>query len=102
MRGYRLSQDDVIRRAVINRLLCHTVIPKREVEKEFAISFDEYFAEETARLEEFVADGLVRASTDEIRVTMLGQIFIRNVAMIFDAYLKEQTQESRPLFSKTL
>ncbi len=102
MRGYRLSQDDVIRRAVINRLLCHTVIPKREVEKEFAISFNEYFAEETARLEEFIADGLVRVSPDEIRVTMLGQIFIRNVAMIFDAYLKEQTQESRPLFSKTL
>jgi len=102
MRGYRLSQDDVIRRAVINRLLCHTVIPKREVEREFAISFDEYFAEETARLEEFIADGLVRVSPDEIRVTVLGQIFIRNVAMIFDAYLKEQTQESRPLFSKTL
>jgi len=102
MRGYRLSQDDVIRRAVINRLLCHTVIPKREVEKEFAISFDEYFSEESAQLDEFIADGLVRASADEIRVTMLGQIFIRNVAMIFDAYLKEQTQESRPLFSKTL
>ena len=102
MRGYRLSHDDVIRRAVINRLLCHTVIPKREVEKEFAISFDEYFSEETARLEEFIADGLVRVSPDEIRVTMLGQIFIRNVAMIFDAYLKEQTLESRPLFSKTL
>jgi oxygen-independent coproporphyrinogen-3 oxidase len=102
MRGYRLSQDDVIRRAVINRLLCHTVIPKREVEKEFAISFDEYFAEETARLEEFIADGLVQVSANEIRVTMLGQIFIRNVAMIFDAYLKEQTLESRPLFSKTL
>ena len=29
MRGYRLSQDDVIRRAVISRLLCHTVISKR-------------------------------------------------------------------------
>ncbi|MBI3661708.1 MAG: oxygen-independent coproporphyrinogen III oxidase [Acidobacteria bacterium] len=102
MRGYRLSQDDSIRRAVINRLLCHTVIPKRDVEKEFSILFDEYFAEETGRLEEFVADGLVRISPDEIRVTMLGQIFIRNVAMIFDAYLKEQALESRPLFSKTL
>ncbi|MCL4522896.1 MAG: oxygen-independent coproporphyrinogen III oxidase [Acidobacteria bacterium] len=102
MRGYRLSQDDIIRRAVINRLLCHTVIPKREVEQQFSISFDEYFAAETARLEEFIADGLVRVSPDEIRVTVLGQIFIRNVAMIFDAYLKEQTQESRPLFSKTL
>ena len=102
MRGYRLSKDDVIRRAVINRLLCHTVIPKREVEADFSISFDEYFAGEIAQFEEFIADGLVHAGAEEIRVTTLGQIFIRNVAMIFDAYLKQQTQESRPLFSKTL
>jgi oxygen-independent coproporphyrinogen III oxidase len=102
MRGYRLSEDDVIRRAVINRLLCHTVIPKREVEADFSISFDDYFAGEMALLDEFIADGLVHASAEEIRVTMLGQIFIRNVAMIFDAYLKQQAQESRPLFSKTL
>jgi oxygen-independent coproporphyrinogen-3 oxidase len=102
MRGYRLSQDDEIRRAVINRLLCHTVIPKREIEKQFSISFDNYFTAEIARLDEFITDGLVRTSADEIRVTMLGQIFIRNVAMIFDAYLKDQSLESRPLFSKTL
>ena len=50
MRGYRLSNDDVIRRAVIGRLLCHTVIPKREIEREFSISFDEYFAGEIQRL----------------------------------------------------
>ncbi len=102
MRGYRLSQDDELRRAVINRLLCHTVIPKREIETQYSISFDEYFAEENERLDEFIADGLVRMTADEIRVTMLGQIFIRNVAMIFDAYLKDQSLESRPLFSKTL
>ena len=52
MRGYRLSQDDVLRRAVIGRLLCHTVIPKHEVEQQFGISFDEYFAPELQRLEE--------------------------------------------------
>ena len=52
MRGYRLSADDRLRRAVIGRLLCHTVIPKREIEREFSISFDEYFAAELARLEE--------------------------------------------------
>jgi oxygen-independent coproporphyrinogen-3 oxidase len=87
---------------VISRLLCHTVIRKREVERDFAISFDDYFEEELGRLEEFIADGLVRMSAEEIRVTVLGQIFIRNVAMIFDAYLKGQTVGSRPLFSKTL
>jgi len=102
MRGYRLSADDVIRRAVISQLLCHTVIPKREFEQQHGIVFDAYFAEELKRLEEYVADGLVNVTRDEIRVTMLGRIFIRNVAMIFDAYLKQQELSSRPLFSKTL
>jgi oxygen-independent coproporphyrinogen III oxidase len=102
MRGYRLSPDDVIRRAVIGRLLCHTVIPKREVEREFSISFDEYFAAELDRLEEPRAEGLVELASGEIRVTPLGRIFIRNVAMVFDRYLHEQQMDQRPLFSKTL
>jgi oxygen-independent coproporphyrinogen-3 oxidase len=102
MRGYRLTRDDEIRRSVISRLLCHTVIPKADVAAEFGIEFDSYFAEEMQRLKEYVADGLVQISPAEIRLTMLGRIFIRNVAMVFDAYLKEQAPEARPLFSKTL
>ena len=102
MRGYRLSQDDVLRRAVIGRLLCHTVIPKHEVEQQFGISFDEYFAPELQRLEEARDEGLVALDSAEIRVTPLGRIFIRNVAMIFDRYLREQQMDQRPLFSKTL
>jgi oxygen-independent coproporphyrinogen III oxidase len=102
MRGYRLSADDRVRRAVIGRLLCHTVIPKSEVEKEFSISFDDYFAPELQRLEGFRAEGLVALAPGEIRVTALGRIFIRNVAMTFDRYLHEQLMDQRPLFSKTL
>jgi oxygen-independent coproporphyrinogen III oxidase len=102
MRGYRLSDDDRLRRAVIGRLLCHTVIPKAEVEREFSISFDEYFAPELERLREPRDEGLVALSSDEIRVVGLGRIFIRNVAMIFDRYLREQQMDQRPLFSKTL
>ena len=102
MRGYRLSEDDRIRRAVIGRLLCHTVIPKAEVEREFSIRFDEYFAAEMERLSEPRDEGLVTLSDAEIRVTGLGRIFIRNVAMIFDRYLHEQQMDKKPLFSKTL
>jgi oxygen-independent coproporphyrinogen III oxidase len=102
MRGYRLSTDDVIRRSVIGRLLCHTVIPKHEVESEFAITFDEYFALELERLKDASDEGLVVLAPDEIRVTPLGRIFIRNVAMAFDRYLQEQQMDQRPLFSKTL
>jgi len=102
MRGYRLSADDVLRRAVIGRLLCHTVILKQEIEQEFSVDFDEYFEAELAQLEEPAADGLVMLARDEIRVTPLGRIFIRNVAMAFDRYLREQQMDQKPLFSKTL
>ncbi|MGA7918195.1 MAG: oxygen-independent coproporphyrinogen III oxidase [Candidatus Acidiferrales bacterium] len=102
MRGYRLSADDLLRRAVIGRLLCHTAIPKAEVEQEFRISFDEYFAPELQRLEQARDEGLVVLDRSEIRVTPLGRIFIRNVAMTFDRYLHEQQMDQRPLFSKTL
>jgi oxygen-independent coproporphyrinogen-3 oxidase len=101
MRGYRLTRDDVIRRAVINRLLCHAVIHKEEIEHEFGIVFDEYFAAELRRLAPFVEDGLVASVSRTIRVTPLGRIFIRNVGMVFDAHLEKQFTE-RPLFSKTL
>jgi oxygen-independent coproporphyrinogen III oxidase len=102
MRGYRLSEDDRLRRSVIGRLLCHTVIVKSEVEREFAIAFDEYFAAELGRLKEFAAEGLVTLTATEIRVAPLGRIFIRNLAMTFDRYLREQQMDQKPLFSKTL
>lgn len=102
MRGYRLSSDDVIRRAVIGRLLCHTVIPKREIEREFSIRFDDYFESELVQLEEPGADSLVTLTPDDIRVTPLGRIFIRNIAMVFDRYLHVQQMDQKPLFSKTL
>lgn len=102
MRGYRLNYDDLLRREVITRLLCHTVVRKREIESTFQIRFDEYFHGELAELRAMRDDGLVLLSDDEIRVTPLGRIFIRNLAMPFDRYLREQKMDSRPLFSKTL
>lgn len=102
MRGYPLNEDDLLRRAVITRLLCHTVILKSETENEFHIRFDEYFASELLELAAMREDGLVLLSDDEIRVTPRGRIFIRNLAMPFDRYLRDQKMDERPLFSKTL
>jgi oxygen-independent coproporphyrinogen III oxidase len=102
MRGYHLSQDDIVRREVISRLLCHTVIVKDEISKQFGIHFDEYFAPEQEHLKMPQADGLVVMNDKEIRTTWLGRIFIRNLAMVFDPYLEKQQLASRPLFSKTL
>jgi oxygen-independent coproporphyrinogen III oxidase len=102
MRGYHLSEEDRLRRAVISRLLCHTVVLKDEISREFGVDFDEYFAEELRRFEPFHEDGLVLLERNEIRATWLGRIFIRNLAMIFDPYLEKQQLAAKPLFSKTL
>jgi oxygen-independent coproporphyrinogen-3 oxidase len=100
MRGIHLSDDDVLRRSVISRLLCHCVLRKQEIESEFGIRFDEYFADELARLEALQVDKLVTLSAESIAVTQLGRIFIRNVGMVFDKYL--QKPKDKPVFSKTL
>jgi len=102
MRGYHLSDEDRLRRAVISRLLCHTVVVKDEISREFRVDFDKYFEEELRRLEPFREDGLVLLDQGRIRATWLGRIFIRNLAMIFDPYLEKQHLIAKPLFSKTL
>ena len=102
MRGYRLSDEDRLRRDVIGRLLCHTVIPKREINENFGIDFDQHFARELRLLEVPERDGLITIGSDEIRTTWLGRVFIRNLAMLFDPYLETQSPDAKPLFSKTL
>jgi oxygen-independent coproporphyrinogen-3 oxidase len=100
MRGLRITEDDHLRRSVINRILCHCVLETREVEDEYGLRFDDYFAPEQARLAELEQDGLIARAPGTITVTPLGRIFIRNVAMVFDPYL--QRPKEKPLFSKTL
>lgn len=102
MRGYRLSEEDLLRRAVISRILCHGVLHKSEIEREFGIAFEEKFSAEMDRLAPFVSDGLLEMDGGVIRATLLGRIFIRNIAMVFDTYLEAQKADTRPLFSKTL
>jgi oxygen-independent coproporphyrinogen-3 oxidase len=102
MRGMRLTEDDVIRRAVINKILCHCVLHKAEIESEFNLDFDQYFAEEQPRLQELADDGLLELNGDTISVTLTGRVFIRVVGMAFDKYLREKKDSAKPLFSKTL
>ncbi len=100
MRGFRLDADDALRREVISRILCHCVLHKAEIESQFGIRFDDYFHDELQRLRRLEDDGLITLSADQVAVTSLGRIFIRNVGMVFDRYL--QTPKDRPVFSKTL
>jgi oxygen-independent coproporphyrinogen-3 oxidase len=99
--GYRMSQDDIIRKHVIMRLMCDMELTKSEVEEKFNIKFDDYFADSIQKLNEFVEDGLVELSGDKIKVSLMGRLVIRNIAMCFDAYI-DKIMKEKPIFSRTV
>ena len=103
VKGHRLSGEDFLRRDVITRLLCHCVIDKRAIERDHGLrSFDATFPTAAVKLPGFVEDGMVELTEEEIRVTAMGRIFIRNVAMLFDEYLEKKAPEAPKIFSRTL
>lgn len=99
--GYRMTEDDHIRKETIMQLMCNLEIDKPRVEREFGINFDQYFADDIKKLDVFIDEGLVENTSDSIKVSESGLLIIRNVAMCFDAYL-EQMMRDKPVFSKTV
>jgi oxygen-independent coproporphyrinogen-3 oxidase len=100
-RGYRLNQDDHIRRYVITKIMCDFELDKRHIERKYDLNFDDYFGESLVDLEPFVLDGLVELSDNRIDVTDSGRLLIRNIVMTFDAYLLRH-DDARPMYSKTV
>lgn len=97
-RGYYLSDDDLLRRHVITRIMCDFELDFSEVEKLFSIDFKKYFDSSLKKLTEFVDDGLLILSDKNMKVTEMGRLMIRNIAMNFDAYL----ETSNAKFSRTV
>jgi oxygen-independent coproporphyrinogen-3 oxidase len=99
-RGFHLSKDDEIRRWLIRRLMCDFYLDTGELKKRFDVSYPEYFATEEETLTDFYAEGFLEKDGDHLRILTLGTVFIRNVAMVFDAYLKKP--EGHRMFSRTV
>ena len=99
-RGVDLSEDDILRREVITRLICHFHLNMPRIEREFNINFAEYFAAELGDVKQFTGDGLVTLDAEEIRVNPKGRLLIRNICMVFDRYLREK--QGAGSFSKVI
>lgn len=89
-RGLILSDDDVIRREVIFRILCDRSLDWRRVGETYGVNPERYFEEERVELEGCVDDGLITSSRDSLTVTEKGRFFIRHIAKIFDAYVRRE------------
>lgn len=98
-RGCLLTSDDVQRKWIIQQLMCKFVLRFEDYRSLFNHSFEITFQNEIKLLSEFASEGILTLDSQGIVITDLGRLFIRNVAMIFDAYLSLPTQAT---YSKTL
>ncbi|WP_044414897.1 oxygen-independent coproporphyrinogen III oxidase [Halarcobacter anaerophilus] len=100
-KGYKLSDDDMLRQYVIMELMSNFSLNIKRVEEKFNIDFYDYFKEDLKALDEFVEADLVSIQNNKIEVSPTGAMLIRNICMPFDAYLKK-VPENKRRFSKTI
>ena len=98
-RGYVMTAEDKLRRTTIMRLMCDLGLDYAAMSKALGVDFSKYFAAELASLADLEADRLVVREAGGLSVTDEGRLFIRNIAMRFDAYLPA-IKERR--FSRTI
>ncbi len=106
-RGIRLALDDVLRRSIIQMLMCNFELSVSALEQAFPISFASHFSRELEALRQFERDGLLHIDPQWITVTPKGRLLIRNICMVFDRYLQERRAapqvEALPMrYSKTI
>jgi oxygen-independent coproporphyrinogen-3 oxidase len=95
MRGIELKPDDMIRRAVIQALMCQFTCAIESIELAYLIDFRKYFAHELEQLRTYQDIGLVEVDDEWITITPKGRLMVRVVAMVFDYHLRSKQTTAR-------
>ncbi|MDY6829069.1 MAG: oxygen-independent coproporphyrinogen III oxidase [Pseudomonadota bacterium] len=99
--GIALGFDDCLRRALINELMCHFRLDCAAFSTKFGVDFEQYFAAELSVLAAMAADGLLHFDGQVLHVNAAGKLLIRNICMVFDAYLQRES-EAAQRYSRTI
>ncbi|MGQ0509771.1 MAG: oxygen-independent coproporphyrinogen III oxidase [Betaproteobacteria bacterium] len=94
MRGLELSQDDLVRRAVIQSLICNFRVSIEAIELAWLVDFRRAFAAELQELGRLERDGLVDIQPEWIVVTPRGRLLVRAVCAVFDKYLRQRRERA--------
>jgi|UniRef100_UPI00404AF115 Tfp pilus assembly protein PilE len=92
IRGRELTAEDHQRREIIMRVMCHLQLDYAALSREFSCDFANRYAEALSRLQPLANDGLVELSPTSLKVTDLGRLFLRNIAVCFDAYYSVESK----------
>ncbi len=102
-RGAAVTQDDVMRRFAINRVMCLFRLDLGEIQQKFGdLARRALEGSMEGKVDELVRDGLAAFDGRLLQVTPLGQLLVRNVAMMLDAYLPRHEKDRSPTFSRTV
>ena len=100
-RGILLTDEDILRRDIIMSIMCQLHLDYSAKSKQHSIDFTQHFADAIKSLKPMADDGLLELNNDSLQVTNQGRLFIRNIAMAFDAYL-QSNNPAQGKFSKTV
>lgn len=94
-RGIELTPDDVLRRAIIQSLMCHFELSFDVFEQAYGVDFRNYFSTELDELREMGEAGLLRIEERKIAVLPPGRMLVRAISMVFDARLRANRSQNR-------
>ena len=100
VKGYYLSDDDLLRKYVITRIMCDFELDFKAIDQKFNISFESYFENAILGLEELKNDNLLYIKDRKLIVTGMGRLLIRNIAMNFDGYIERKQDSGK--YSRTV
>ena len=93
----------ICRVGIIRRIILHLMCRVRAAFSDHGgEEFQTRYASELRELEPMCEDGLLEIHDDSLRVTQLGRLFVRNICMVFDAYLKKEDGPSSQRYSRTV
>ena len=102
-RGMYLDTDDVLRSHVIQTWMCLGRIDVHDVEEQFEIDFQKYFANALSKLQPLQEDGLVNVRAHEIAASPRGRLLLRLIAACFDRYLERPAPaQNAPRYSRVV
>jgi len=100
IKGLLIDDDDLIRAAVIQDLMCYDSLSFDDFGAKHNIDFRKYFASEIEKLDVLEKDDLIVLNDAGIEITPRGRLLLRNIAMTFDRYIDLEENDNR--FSKAI
>ena len=99
-RGCKTDNEDVMRREIIQQLVCHFHLDIASIENRWSIDFNSFFAQELEKLKTMELDELISVSAKSIDVGDAGRLLVRNICMVFDRYIDRP--DSKGQFSRSV